>query len=351
MAALERRQYWDSDGATRLIADPRWFPAALDRATGAIRLLDLGRERPNWRAIAQMQSGRQPAMYAALPAADAYRFACAGTAPTTLNIIWHTSYCCSTAIATALDVPGVNLCLYEPQILVDVAEARREAAQSGKGDPGWLSNAVLHLLARPHPGERSVLVKAPPAANGLIADAAARTGGNMLFLYCDCESFLRAVLRYGEGRRRAVRYLFNTSRSDPTFRWRWDERSLLALTDLEIAALAWQMQMSRFRGALGIHGPRAASLDCAAFLAAPKATVKALWRFFGLPTTADASPLCTDPAFLIRHAKFDGEAFCAQDQDKGLHPDMIADIARTAQASFALFPENRSPLPQALPLL
>src|SRR5690348_6470930 len=39
-----------------------------------------------------------------------------------LHFIFNTSFCCSTLLAKALEVPGVSASLREPNILVDVAE-------------------------------------------------------------------------------------------------------------------------------------------------------------------------------------------------------------------------------------
>ncbi len=335
------------------IGDPRWFPMDLDKQTGAIRFADIGPERPTGRDFLDIISGERIVPEKTLPAAQAREIVRDNPEPPRINFIWHTSYCCSTAIAAAIDVPGRNLSLLEPAILVSVAGARREADRQRRGDISWLSDVAFRLLDRPDLDGGVVTVKPAPASNYLIADAAAKTKGKMLFLYCDCRSFLTAAMRYGENRRRIVRYLFNILYRDEKAATRWTPESVAELTDLEIAGLTWQLLIARFDASLKLHGDRAASLDCDAFLESPREVLARVWDFLELPGRVEESALYRDGEFLSRHSKYAGRSFAREERlagGKDLSPELADEIDKTVQAVLAQFPQGPGtlPLPHAL---
>jgi hypothetical protein len=332
------------------IGDRRWFPMDLDKRTGAIRFYDIGPERPTGRDFLDIVAGERVVPEKSLPAAQALKLVRGDPAPPHINFIWHTSYCCSTAIAAAIDVPGRNLSLLEPAILVSVATARREADRMRRGDISWLSDVAFRLLNRPDGLEGVVTVKPAPVSNYLVDDAAAKTKGKMLFLYCDCRSFLTAAMRYGENRRRIVRYLFNILYRDEDAATRWTPESVAELTDLEIAGLAWQLLIARFEAALERHGDRAASLDCDAFLENPRDVLAKIWTFLELPGDPEESALHRDDAFLSRHSKYAGKGFAPGDRlaaEKDLSPELKDEIGKTADAIMAQFPRGAATLPLA----
>lgn len=345
------QEYRAANDATSLIGDARWFPMALDARTGAIRFADIGDGRPRWQDVEAILTGNKVPAEQSLPAAAAFKLVRDDPEPARINFIWHTSYCCSTAIATALDVPGRNLSLFEPPILVNVAQARRQADRQRRGDISWLSDAVFRLLSRPYMTDASVTLKPAPASNYLIADAAAKTRGKMLFLYSDCRDFLVSSMRYGETRRRTVRHLFNEIREDGAEGARWTEESIAGLTDLEVAGLVWQLQIARFDTYLKRLGSRAASLDCRAFLTDPRAVLGEIWRFLEIPGDASESPI-GDPGFLRRHAKYPDEPFTPEARLKAarhVDPRIMEEIDRLVEASCALLPKATTlPLPNPL---
>ena len=201
------------------------------------------------------------------------------TAPPRLNFIWHTSFCCSTLIAASLDGLGKSLSLKEPKVLVDLADARRRGDLARTPD---LPLAVFALLARRFGAGEQVLVKPSNGANALIGEAAAVTEGRMLLLHSDCRAFLVSVAKNGEPVRAYVRGLFMALLADRPDAVRWPAGDLMRLTDLQLAAVAWQMQMMALRRAAESLGDRARSLNSARFLAEPKAALEALDDFFGL---------------------------------------------------------------------
>jgi hypothetical protein len=335
------------------LEDRRWFPIDLDRSTGAIQFADMGAgRRPTWNEFLEIAAGERQVPLKSLPARDAFSLVARNPEPARINFIWHTSYCCSTAIASALDVPGRNMSIFEPQLLVSVAGARRDADKMRRGDISWLSDAAFHLLGRPYFEDASVTIKPAPVSNYLMEDAAAKTKGKMLFLYCDCRSFLLATMRYGENRRRIVRHLFNTLYRDEAAS-RWTPESIAGLTDLEVAGLTWQLMIARFEDCMSRFGSRAASLDCDAFLEHPREVLARIWRFLELPGSVEESALHRDPKFLKRHAKYADKTFARETRlaaEKDLSPGIVSEIDATVEAVMSQFPRGHGilPLPRAL---
>lgn len=216
------------------------------------------------------------------------------------NFIWHTAFCCSTLIARCLDAESTNLSLKEPQILIKLAEAKRAGRQiSGAAD------AAFKLLAR---GREQVLIKPTNAVNNLVPEALRATDGRMLFLYSDCRSFLVSIAKKGEMGRIFARKLFGIFTADghPQAGWPW--QTLFELSDMQVAALVWHMQVAEFRRSR--DPARSAALNCDDFLAHPRATLEKLNGFFGLGLSA--SQLDAALSLLGRNAKDANESFSAE---------------------------------------
>ncbi len=274
--------------------------------------------------------------------------------PPRLNFIWHTSFCCSTLIANALNVTGKNLSLKEPQMLVTVADARRVGVLAdGKISPR-LPEIALRLLARPPEQGVSVTIKPSNFANVLIGPAAHYSPGKSLFLYSKLPDFLISVAKSGLQLSKYARRLFFGIVSDDGKPLRWPAAELFQMSDLEVAAIAWHMQMAEFQRSWKEWGPdRAAALDCDAFLADPCAALEKLDAFFGYgfgPATIDA--IVNGPVF-SRHAKLPQAPFSAEQrrmETERTRKFLGADLQRIVDWSYKAYPEAQQgiALPGAL---
>ncbi|HEX2593139.1 MAG TPA: hypothetical protein VHL34_16685 [Rhizomicrobium sp.] len=271
-----------------------------------------------------------------------------------LNFIWHTSFCCSTLIAETLDAPGRNLSLREPFVLVPLADAKRAGAFTDYRVSPRLPEVVFRLLARSSGDGSPVTVKPSNFANTLVLDAALKTSGKMLFLYSDLASFLTSVSKGRLKLHKYARQLFANIAGDDGRPLPWSVAQLVRFSDLEIAAIAWHLQIAEFqRGWQVLEDGRKASLDCDAFLADPAGTLRALDGFFGFGLgEAHVGQVLNGP-LLKRHAKSPGEAFDArvrQAANAAVWREMGADIERIVRWSYEQFPETPrgAPLPGAL---
>jgi hypothetical protein len=262
----------------------------------------------------------------------------AGGGPPRLNFIWHTSNCASTLLSACLDKPGRSLSLREPCILVMLANLKR----SGQlGPPEGLTRTVFDLLARRfEPGEQ-VLIKPSNAANNLIAEAAALTQGRMLLLHSDCESFVLAMASRGRVAFRSVRQQFWFLAADGHPAARWSPSDLLGLTDLELAALIWRMQMDALDAASASLGDRARSLDCRLLLDDPGSVLPWIDDFLGLGLGREHIDQVIAGPLFTSHAKTPGRAFDARRRDE--------ERARLRERLGADLPDALKSIDQAFP--
>jgi hypothetical protein len=262
-----------------------------------------------------------------------------------IDFIWHTSFCASTLLARCLDTPGSCLALKEPQVLVTLAGLKR----SGRLD-GGLAKAVFGLLGRRFDPDESILIKPSNGANTLIAEAAALTRGRMLLLYSDCESFILSMAGRGRTGFAYVRDAFGVLAADGHPAGRWPAADLLRLTDLELAALFWRMQMDAMEAASARLDDRARSLDCRRLLAEPDEVLPAIDAFLDLGLGRERLEAVAAGSLFQRDAKQPGVAFDARarNQERAqlraqLGPDLRA-VVRWVDTVFAGPPRLAQPL-------
>jgi hypothetical protein len=126
--------------------------------------------------------------------------------------------------------------------------------------------------------------------------------------------------------------------------------NLLVLSDLELAAVLWHMQIGEFLR----HWPqlgqgRAASLDCDTFLERPAETLSRLDEFFGLSLGADHPARVLEGPLFRRNAKTGEEAFDAvrrREEHRQMAEQLGSDLDRIVARSY----EICSATPRGVPL-
>jgi hypothetical protein len=327
--------------------DPQWFPEGYDPRRGEFQFVVTCRDALASQPFLDSRWHRNDALHRS--AAVARESLPLGKPR--LNFIWHTGFCCSTLLAKALDHPGQNLSLCEPQVLVEIAHAKRAGAP---GSPEVITASAFSLLSRGFSANELVTVKPAPAANCLIREAAALTSGAMLFLYADCRSFLVSVAKLGEDGRKYVRRLFLAILGDGHEQARWRPEKILSLSDLELAAIVWHMQIAEMLRHWQAIGPaRAASLDCDAFLADPVLALRKADAFLSLGIgTQQLSEVAAGPLFQ-RNAKTAEASYDAnrrREEHSRVELALGEDLSRIVRESYALCRStpNRPPLPNPL---
>ena len=315
-----------------------WFPDALDARNRVVRLCEVTRDTLADAAFLDDRwdrSGRatRPAALSKLPSGPG------GPAPV---FIWHTAFCCSTLLARCLDRPGSSLSLKEPAVLMEVANIKRREG-AGASD-AWLK-ALVPALCQGFSGERHVVIKPTNTVNNLIADTARLfPQARHLLLTSQLRAFLISIAKKGEAGRSFARRLFTIFAMDGHPVARTDPRQLMQMSDLQVAALVWHMQVAAMLEAVA-KGPsdRFAALDGDAFVAAPAATLQRVDAFFGLGLGADHLAAIADSPLFSRDAKDAGQAHGpdrrrrdAERVAEALGPELDAIVAW----SHGLFPQH-----------
>jgi len=220
--------------------------------------------------------------------------------------IFHSAFCCSTLLASVLDRPGKVLSLKEPGVLMSLANVRRTEPDLRRSDHQFqgLANTVLALLARRFSAGESVLIKPTNAAN-ILLEPVLSSGARILLLYSDLPGFLVSVIKKGEAGRYFMRHLLNIFRLDRPDIDAWPERQRMLLTDLQVAALVWNIQMELFEAVvLAAKEEQVRTLHADAFLDNTLSTLTRTQKFLGLGYGDDEIVDIANDEQFRRHSKF-----------------------------------------------
>ena len=220
-----------------------------------------------------------------------------------IHFIFHTSFCCSTLVARALDVPGKTAVLKEPDVLINLANRIIRSDDQANRQRFEL---VLRLLERPFEPNETIIVKPTNFANRLVdLFLAARPASRAVLLYSDVETFLRSLLKRGMFGRIFGRRLFTQLSGWSPLEFGFSSSQLLEQTDVQISALAWLMQIHHFDAIARAFGPdRTMVLDSPSLLANPAAAIGKAQSLFDLGLSADeVEAIASGPVF-TKHSKF-----------------------------------------------
>jgi hypothetical protein len=294
--------------------DPEWLPHTYDI------------EGTNLTSVLVPRAARQDLMFLsdehfagnfeklAFPiAAIAAEAGAASQAP--MHFIFHTSFCCSTLLAKALDVPGVSAALKEPDVLINLAN---RLIRSDDASNRQRLELVLRLLERPPAPGETVVVKPTNFANRLVEPIMTlRPESRAILLYSDVETFIRSLLKRGMWGRITARKLFNQLAGWSPLVSSYSVADILEYTDVQIAALSWLAQIHHFDAMARVFGPdRIMVLDSAALLADPAAALKKARALFELNLSdADVERIAAGPVF-SKHSKFSERDYSAEAREQ-----------------------------------
>ena len=232
-----------------------------------------------------------------------------------LNFIFNTSFCCSTLLARALEVPGCSASLKEPNILVNIAE-RLIGDDSGQVE-GELELA-LRLLERPFGSASTIIAKPSNFANRLLEPILDRRAqSRAVLLYSDAGTFLRSIAKRGLSARINARRLYRNLAAWTSLDFGFSSDDLLEQTDLQIAALAWLMQIAHFQSVLARWGPkRVVLIEAADFLAEPARVLDRIQSLFGLGLEAEQIAGIVNGPIFRKHSKFSEVDYDVRRQDE-----------------------------------
>jgi hypothetical protein len=232
-----------------------------------------------------------------------------------MHFIFHTSFCCSTLLAKALDVPGVSAALKEPDVLINLANRLIRADDPANRQRLEL---VLRLLERPPSPNETVIVKPTNFANRLVEPImTSRPQSRAVLLFSDVETFIRSLLKRGMWGRITARKLFNQLAGWSPLVSGYSVAEVLEYTDVQIAALAWLAQIHHLDAMVRKFCPdRMIVLDSADLIADPAAALNNGRALFGLNLSdANIKKIAAGPVF-AKHSKFSERDYSAKAREQ-----------------------------------
>lgn len=296
------------------VADPEWLPHTYDVSGTSLTFVRVPRSA---RAELMFLSDEHFAgnFEKATFAVSEVATAAAQSERAPIHFVFHTSFCCSTLLAKALEVPGRSSTLQEPDVFINLANRLIRSDDKANRDRLEL---VLRLLERPPAAGETVIVKPTNFGNRLLdLVLATRPQSRAILLYSDVETFLRSLLKRGMFGRIFGRQLFNQLRGWSPVDFGYNPEQLLEQTDVQIAALAWLMQIQHFDAVARAFGPeRVMVLDSATLLAEPAAAIDKAQSHFGLGLDrAQVEAIAAGPVF-SKHSKFAGRDYNAEARER-----------------------------------
>jgi hypothetical protein len=238
--------------AASLLADPDWIPHTFDQPGDRLDFVRLAADdRDSLPFLAEEYVGRG-FEHRILPWREVMAAAPAGDA-LPVHFIFHSGFCCSTLLASALAAGGGLSVLREPDILMNVAQRMLR-------DPGAANvqrmEVALRLLARPaRRGDRAAVIKPTCFANNLTEKLLqSRPGSRAVLIHSDLGAFLRAVAKKGMWGRIWCRKLYLQLSGWTDLRLEFGDSERFILSDLQVAALCWILHARHFRQLAARHG-------------------------------------------------------------------------------------------------
>lgn len=270
-----------------------------------------------------------------------------------INHIFHTAFCCSTLISRCLDIPGRSRSLREPSVVLQLANYKRgnHPLARDRGKFTSLIDTVIACLTLTGDGGEYVALKATNAANNIAVEmSACESTGNILLLYSGLQRFLVSVIGKGEGCRAYVRRLFNLTRGDSPQVSGLPLETCMQMTDLQLAAFVWHMQLDQYLGLLETPARRAIrTLDCDAFLEAPALTLTRLATHFGYDIAPQIFEDIVSGSAFKRYSKNPDRAYNNAVRDE-LSQDILREHGEEVQRIIEWSAQIRAEGPLHLPL-
>jgi hypothetical protein len=281
--------------------NPSWLPHTYDAAGSNLTSVFLTREDHGQLMFLSDEHFKDQFRKVTYPASEiAAHLNEAPRAP--IHFIFHTSFCCSTLLLKALDLPGRSFGVREPDVLINLANRLIRSDDASNRERLRLA---LRLIARPFAPGESIIVKPTNFANRLAMPALEMNPeSRAVLLYSDARTLLRSILKRGMWGRIWGRKLFQSAALWSSLDFGFSPDETFVLTDLQALALGWLMQMHQFGELARRMGERVTIVDSADFLADPGQTLRRISRSFELDLDQSAIDEVVNGPTFARHSKF-----------------------------------------------
>jgi hypothetical protein len=278
-----------------LMSSPDLFPIGLDDRGEHIYFVPMSRE--SYRASTFLdyrviRKGLDTYPLSLRELLDAQPF---GPRPNPTHYILHGAFCCSTLLTRYLDLVPSLFVLREPDLIRQVLllkQATKLADSSGDSSLPYSWNSLLELavtlLSRTYEPYEIALIKCSDLCNCMGEILLERDRRSKLVLISTkLRVFLLAVLK-SDTRRRWVRRRVNSAlRLNPVTACNLSGTEVNALTDAEVAAYLWLLNMYLYQAVLQKRGECICLLDGDDIANRPSETLLSVTEVLGAPVSGD----------------------------------------------------------------
>lgn len=262
------------------VADPRWFPVDLDPVTPRFAMLRIEETHVTGPAFMDNRLDVDFSAAVAVPLAALPEL----PAPPRAAWLFHTSFCCSTLLARALQDAPACMVYREPLVLRRLSDAR----DRGMAVAPWMA-PTMRLLFRPWCEDGAVVVKPTHAALNIAADLLAATpGSRAVALLSSLDDFLVSNIKKTPETQAKVPALVERAVAAGSLRHRLAGREIEPPSLLAAVALQWVAQRELLVD-IDMQAPgRLRFIDASRILADLAGTARECLDWWGLPVDAAA---------------------------------------------------------------
>lgn len=177
------------------------------------------------------------------------------------RFIFHTAFCGSTFLSRCFDIRGLSICLREPQILLDAANAKRLQWESRSCNLNYTHLPKLALvLLQKHANmgvgpAKKLLIKPINSINNIIPELLnASPSSKSLMMYTDARNFLLSTMSKGEAGKQTVRAMFDLIRCDFPHLEKLSLSNAIHMSDLKLILTFWRLQIDQAESAVKVFG-------------------------------------------------------------------------------------------------
>ncbi|MBX3710825.1 MAG: hypothetical protein KF800_02525 [Lysobacter sp.] len=262
------------------VADPRWFPVDLDPVTPRVAMLRIDEGHVTGPAFMDNRLGVDFSAAVAVPLQALHAL----PAPPRAAWLFHTSFCCSTLLARALQDTPACMVYREPLVLRRLSDAR----DRGMAIAPWMV-PTTRLLFRPWRDDGVVVVKPTHAALNIAADLLAATpGSRAVALLSSLDDFLVSNIKKTPETHAKVPALVERAVAAGSLRQRLAGREIEPPSLLAAVALQWVAQRELLVDIDARAPGRLRFIDASQVLADLAAAARDCLEWWGLPADMDA---------------------------------------------------------------
>jgi len=269
-----------------IVTDANWHLCHLDIATYTARFAYVSREIINYVPFLDERFfSTYPGTFVEFDLRLFSNYSIHELNPHPVNYIFHTAFCASTLLTRCINIEGTNVCISEPDVLMQLANLKRNNPSFARS-PDWFKtlNTVINLHARPFQKNETVVIKPTNAANNLITDLLAlNNNSKAIFMSSSLNEFLISNIKKGPEYEPYNQLLIKCLAMDSDYLSVHKIKNYTKLKRLEKPALAWHMQRDVYRqyfdNSTSINGKTLSMID---LLEQPRKVFTYLNRFFSL---------------------------------------------------------------------